>query len=73
MSAKNDLVITSPKILGGTPVIAGTRIPVSLVTSLVEKGYPDKLITTEYPSLSIQKVEAFRRLLKSSNNVSQTS
>ncbi len=71
MKGKNQLVVKDPEILGGEPIIKGTRIPVSLLASLMKKGYPSKLISVEYPSLSIQKIAAFRKLIESGAYVSQ--
>jgi len=64
MSTLAGLVIKNPDILSGTPVIKGTRIPVSLLVSLIQKGYTDDLINTEYPSLSRKKISAFKAHMK---------
>jgi uncharacterized protein (DUF433 family) len=53
-----DPVVMNPKILGGIPVVKGTRIPASLVFELLKRGYPLDLIVREYPSLSKKKVES---------------
>lgn len=63
-----DPVTVSPDILGGTPVIKGTRIPASLVFDLLEKGYTFDIITKEYPSLSERKLSAFLNLVSQSFN-----
>lgn len=69
---KKDLIVRNPKILGGIPTIEGTRIPVSLLKRLIRVGYPDKVITYEYPSLSREKILAFKKILVNQTNVSQT-
>ncbi|MEK7064031.1 MAG: DUF433 domain-containing protein [Patescibacteria group bacterium] len=69
---KKDLIVRNSKILGGIPTIKGTRIPVSLLKRLIKVGYPDKVITYEYPSLSREKILAFRKMLENQANVSQT-
>lgn len=61
-----DPVSVNPKILGGVPVIKGTRIPASLVFDLLEKGYTFNIITKEYPSLSEKKLSAFMKLISNS-------
>ena len=61
-----DPVSVNPKILGGAPVIKGTRIPASLVFDLLEKGYTFDIITKEYPSLSEKKLVAFLNLVSKS-------
>ncbi len=68
----NDLITKDPNILGGTPVIKGTRIPVTLLLRLFEIGYPIKVISFEYPSLSEQKILAFKKLVESGKYVPTT-
>jgi len=60
---KEDIIVKDPRILGGIPVIKGTRIPVTLVKKLIKSGYPDKIISLEYPSLTKTKIRAFRALI----------
>lgn len=62
-SAKNqlrqaqELVAEDPEILGGTPVIRGTRIPVYEVASLVEAGTPVEELKELYPKLTLSQIE----------------
>lgn len=42
-------------------VIAGTRIPVSTVRAWIDGGYNSKRITSEYPDLTPEDVEAVKR------------
>ena len=42
---------SNPEILGGKPVIKGTRIPVELVLEMVQAGYSVNEILKEYPHL----------------------
>ncbi len=67
-----DLIVKDPNILGGTPVIKGTRIPVTLLIRLIKVGYPDKVISYEYPSLTKDKILAFKELIQSGKHVPQT-
>ncbi len=46
------IIETDPDILGGTPVIKGTRIPVSLIFELVGLGYTIDKIIEFYPDLT---------------------
>jgi uncharacterized protein (DUF433 family) len=46
------------RIMGGVPCVAGTRIPVSTVVSLVASGGPIGEILSDYPQLSDQDVRA---------------
>jgi len=48
----------NPKILGGKPVIKGTRIPVYLILELLSAGYSFKRIVKAYPSLTEEDVKA---------------
>ena len=66
-------VESNPKILSGTPVISGTRIPVSLLMELYEKGYPSEVILNEYPSLTKEKLGAFFSLMSKSFDVNEAS
>jgi len=47
-----DIIETNPKILGGQPVISGTRIPVARVVALYIQGYKLSDIKKELPDLS---------------------
>lgn len=48
----------NPKILGGKPVIRGTRIPVYLVLELLSAGYDFKRIMEAYPTLKEEDIKA---------------
>jgi len=48
----------NPKILGGKPVIKGTRIPVYLILELVAAGYKTEDIIKEYPHLKKEDIKA---------------
>jgi uncharacterized protein (DUF433 family) len=67
-----DLITKDPNILGGTPVIKGTRIPAKLLKNLFEVGYTVEIINFEYPSLSQQKILAFKKLVDSGEYVPTT-
>ena len=45
-------IVSDPMILGGEPVFAGTRIPLSHIAGLIRKGAPLTEIFEDYPSLS---------------------
>ncbi len=57
-------IISNPKILGGKPVIKGTRISVEFVLELLRSGMNLNDIIHEYPHLKksdIQAVLAFAK------------
>jgi len=57
LAAARELVVTDPDILGGTPVIRGTRIPVYDVAASVAAGLPADRILAAYPSLDADRLE----------------
>lgn len=42
-------IVSDPVILGGTPVIKGTRIPIARLVFLLKDGYTVDAIASEYP------------------------
>lgn len=51
------LVSTSPDILSGTPVIAGTRIPVHDVAAALAAGQSMERVLSAYPSLTEEQAD----------------
>lgn len=51
------MVVTDPEIMGGTPVYRGTRIPVDLVATMTEQGTSVEEILEGYPALNREQVE----------------
>jgi uncharacterized protein (DUF433 family) len=51
------MVVTSPDVLSGTPVIRGTRVPVYDVAASVASGIPIDRVLAAYPSLDADKVD----------------
>ena len=49
------IIQTNPKVLGGQPVIRGTRIPVARIVALIVHGYTIKDFKKDYPYLAITK------------------
>lgn len=47
-----EIIQTNPKILGGAPIIKGTRIPVARVMALIGMGYTLTKLKKELPDLS---------------------
>lgn len=50
-----EIIETNPKVLGGQPVIRGTRIPIARVVALFVQGYKVKDFKKDYPYLKITK------------------
>ena len=48
----SDIIESNPEILGGKPVIKGTRIPVALIYELIGLSYSITQIIEEYPHVT---------------------
>ena len=55
--AAREVVTISDDIMGGTPVISGTRVPVHDVAAALAAGVPAKEILEDYPSLTEDRLE----------------
>ena len=70
----SDLIESDPEILGGKPIIKGTRIPVALIYELIGLNYTIDEIIEEYPHLERQIIQKVIELGKDAlNNLSQES
>ncbi len=56
-----DRIVVDSHILVGKPVIAGTRIPVSLILNLLGNGYSFDRIIEAYPVLTKEDLKAALR------------
>ena len=52
MPAETSVISTNPDILGGTPVFAGTRVPVQTLLDYLEAGHPLKEFLDDFPTVS---------------------
>jgi uncharacterized protein (DUF433 family) len=50
------LAVSDPEILGGEPVLRGTRVPVHLIATLVERGSTEAAILKSYPRLTPEMI-----------------
>lgn len=50
-----DIIESKPNVMGGQPVIKGTRIPVARVIALYIQGYTLKDFKHDYPYLKLTK------------------
>jgi uncharacterized protein (DUF433 family) len=57
LNAARAQVSMNEEILGGTPIIRGTRVPVYDVAASVAAGHPMERILSAYPSLNREQVE----------------
>lgn len=55
--AAQDAVVSDPEILGGVPVLRGTRVPVHDIAASVAAGAPLDRILAAYPSLDANQIE----------------
>ncbi len=53
-----DRIEINPHILGGKPVIKGTRIPVYLILELLQADYDFEKILDAYPTLEREDIRA---------------
>ncbi len=44
-------VVRNPAVMGGEPVIRGTRVPVRTIASLVEMGEAHEVLREDYPQV----------------------
>lgn len=52
-------ITSNPKVLGGKPVIKGTRIPVADILELIEAGISfDEIRKNYYPQISDEDIKA---------------
>lgn len=58
-----DVIEKNPKILGGTPVIKGTRIPVARVLAFIGMEYTLSQMRQELPDLKVLKKEDIGTIL----------
>lgn len=66
MSSGTDLIIHSdPKIMGGTPVFVGTRVPFQTLIDYIEGGDSIDEFLDDFPTVSREQVIAALELAKS--------
>lgn len=57
-------ILSDPDIMGGTPVFAGTRVPVQTFVEYLEAGDPLDEFLLDFPSVSRQQAVAVLELAK---------
>ncbi len=63
-TAPTDLITSTPERLGGTPVFAGTRVPVQTLIEYLEAGHPLDQFLDDYPSVTRDHAVAVLELAK---------
>lgn len=58
MKGLSHIVTSSPGILGGTPVFAGTRVPVQTLLDCLEAGDSIDLFLYDFPTVTREQVVA---------------
>ena len=53
----SDVVTTNPNVLGGTPVFAGTRVPVESLFDYLKRGRTVEYFLEQFPSVQREQVE----------------
>lgn len=64
MRVPDPLITTSPDRLGGTPVFAGTRVPVQTLLDYLEAGHSLDDFLEGFPSVSRERAIAVLELAK---------
>ncbi len=54
-----ELIVSSPDILGGTPVFVGTRVPIKNLTDYIEAGDTLDEFIEDFPSVSREQAVEF--------------
>ncbi len=63
----SDIIESNPDIIGGKPVIKGTRIPVALIYELIGLNYSISEILKEYPHLDSKIILTLLKIGKDAN------
>ena len=56
LARMEEMVVSDPEIMRGTPIFKGTRIPVDLVADMLAQGATAEEILEGYPTLSKEKI-----------------
>ncbi|MFL5047192.1 MAG: DUF433 domain-containing protein [Xanthobacteraceae bacterium] len=55
---KHERIELNPEIMGGKPVIRGTRVPVELILRKLGAGLPPEAILRDHPRLTLDDIHA---------------
>lgn len=51
-------VVSDRSVMGGEPVVRGTRVPAATIVAYLRAGHSDQEIFQDYPSLPLDGIEA---------------
>jgi uncharacterized protein (DUF433 family) len=51
-------VVSNPAVMGGMPVVRGTRVPAETIVAYLRSGYSRQDIYDDYPSLPLDGIDA---------------
>jgi uncharacterized protein (DUF433 family) len=54
----HERIETNPNIMGGKPVVRGTRVPVETILRKLGAGMPDSEILADHPHLKVEDIRA---------------
>ena len=52
MAQANNVIISDPEVLGGTPVFRGTRVPLQALLDYLEGGQPLQEFLDDFPTVT---------------------
>jgi uncharacterized protein (DUF433 family) len=58
MASDTDSIHCNPEILGGTPVVRGTRLAVDFIVGLLSQGWSLEQVIANFPGLTADDVRA---------------
>lgn len=58
MTVRYPRISIDPNIMSGQPVVAGTRVPVSILLHLISQRVPEAEILENYPSITRDDISA---------------
>lgn len=56
--ADTDLIVRDPAILGGKPIVRGTRLAVEFILGLFADGWTQDQVLESYPTLTPERLRA---------------
>jgi uncharacterized protein (DUF433 family) len=55
---EHSVIVRDPDLLGGTPVFAGTRVPVQTLLKYLEAGHPLDRFLNDFPAVQREQATA---------------